>query len=337
MKHLRVLAIMHPDLIPPDPVGRLDTATAEWKTEFDVTETLRELGHRVRCVGLGDDLGVLREAIADFDPHIVFNLAEAFDDKPALEHNVVAYLELKRVPHTGCGSRGLMLAGDKPLAKRLLSYHRVPIPEFTIVPRGRKVRRRARLDFPLIVKSATLDASVGISQASVVQNDARLAERVQFVHDSLGTDALIERYIDGRELYVGITGNRRLDTFPVWELAFDGMQAQHRIASERLKWNTAYQNRHGIHTHEAADLSSDESAAIQALCRRVYRGLYLNGYGRIDLRRDANGQVFVMEANPNPQLAFGEDFAESAERAGISYSSLIQRIVNLGLRRTPHD
>jgi len=332
-----VLAIMHPDLIPPSPIGFADTATAEWKTEFDVTETLRELGHDVRCLGLGDDLGALREAIADFDPHIVFNLAEAFADIPSLEHNVVAYLELKRVPYTGCGSRGLMLARDKPLAKKLLAYHRIPGPDFTIVAHGRKVRRPARLGFPLIVKSATLDASIGISQASVVQSDARLAERVQFVHDSIGTDALIEQYIDGRELYVGITGNRRLETFPVWELAFDRMQSGHRIASERLKWNTAYQKRHGIRTHEAKDLSQAERSSIQAVCKRVYRSLYLNGYGRIDLRLDAAGRVYVMEANPNPQLAFGEDFAESAERAGVSYNHLIQRIVNLGLRWTAHE
>ena len=328
---------MHPDLIPPDPIGFLDTGTAEWKTEFDVTETLRELGHRVRCLGLGDDLGALREAIAAFDPHIVFNLAEAFADIPALEHNVVAYLELKRVPHTGCASRGLMLARDKPLAKKLLAYDDIPIPEFTIVPRGRKVRRPARLDFPLIVKSASLDASIGISQASVVRSDPRLVERVQFVHDQVGTDALIERYIDGRELYVGILGNRRLDALPVWELAFDRMRSKHHIASERLKWNTAYQKRHGIRTHQAKELSKAEQSSIQALCKRVYRSLSLNGYGRIDLRLDDAGRAFVMEANPNPQLAFGEDFAESAERAGLSYNDLIQRIVNLGLRWTVHE
>ena len=300
MKHLRVLTIMHPDLIPPSPIGFADTATAEWKTEFDVTETLRELGHDVRCLGLGDDLGALRGAIADFDPHIVFNLAEAFADISSLEHNVVAYLELKRMAYTGCGSRGLMLARDKPLAKKLLAYHRIRSPDFSIVARGRKVRRPARLRFPLIVKSATLDASIGISQASVVQNDARLAERVQFVHDSIGTDALIEQYIDGRELYVAITGNRRLDTFPVWELAFDRMRSQHRIASERLKWNTAYQKRHGIRTHEARDLSEEQRSSIQAVCKRVYRNLYLNGYGRIDLRLDGAGPRLRHGGQPEP-------------------------------------
>jgi len=324
---------MHEDLVPPEDITGIDTRSADWKMEFDVTVTLREMGHKVRCLGLGGDLGPLREAIEEFEPHIAFNLLEGFDDIPALDQNVVAYLEMKKLPYTGCGARGLVLGRDKVLAKKLLSYHRISVPDFVLVPRGRTARRPRRLGFPLIVKSATLDASVGISQASVVEDDERLAERVRFIHERIGTDALVETYIDGRELYVGILGNRRIQAFPVWELNFSKMPEEtRRIATERLKWSLSYQKRHGIMTGPAADLEDGQEERIQKVCKRVFRILGLNGYARIDLRLGPMDRVYVIEANPNPQLAYGEDFAESAEKAGYSYEELLQRIVNLGLR-----
>ena len=332
-RRLRILALMHEDLVPPEDVAGIDTTTADWKTEFDVTVTLREMGHEVRCLGLGGDLTPLREAIDDLEPHIAFNLLEGFDDIPALDQNVVAYLEMKKLPYTGCCARGLVLGRDKVLAKKLLSYHRIAVPDFLLVRRGRTPRRPRRLDFPLIVKSATLDASVGISQASVVEDDERLAERVRFIHEKIGTDALVESYIDGRELYVGILGNRRIAAFPVWELNFSKMPEEtRRIATERLKWSISYQKRHGIMTGPALDMDDGQGERIQKICKRVFRILGLNGYARIDLRLSPDGRVYVIEANPNPQLAYGEDFAESAEKAGVGYEDLLQRIVNLGLR-----
>ena len=332
-RRLRILALMHEDLVPPEDVAGIDTAGADWKMEFDVTVTLRELGHDVRALGLGGDLGMLREAIDEFEPQLAFNLLEGFDDVPALDQNVVAYLEMRKLPYTGCGARGLVLGRDKVLAKKLLSYHRISVPDFVLVPRGRIPRRPRRLGFPLIVKSATLDASVGISQASVVEDDERLAERVRFIHERIGTDALVETYIDGRELYVGILGNRRIEAFPVWELNFSKMPEEtRRIATERLKWSLSYQKRHGIMSGPAASLEEGQAEQIQKVCKRVFRILGLNGYARIDLRLEPGGRVYVIEANPNPQLAYGEDFAESAEKAGISYEELLQRIVNLGLR-----
>ncbi|HEY7514554.1 MAG TPA: D-alanine--D-alanine ligase, partial [Vicinamibacteria bacterium] len=263
-------------------------------------------------------------------------LLEAFDDVVTWDQNVVAYLELLKVPYTGCNSRGLMLGRDKALTKKLLSFHRIAVPKFVIVPRNRGVKRPRHLDFPLIVKSLTLDASAGISQASVVADDEKLAERVRFVHESLGTDALVESYIEGRELYVGLLGNHRVKALPVWELDFANMPDEsRRIATERLKWNRSYQKRHGIGSREAKDLPAGVSEKVQALCKRAYRILLLSGYARIDLRLDAAGRVFVLEANPNPQLARGEDFADSAQRVGIEYNALVQRILGLGLSFEP--
>ena len=291
----------------------------------------------MRSLGVGSDLGVIRNAIDEWQPHIVFNLLEDFHGVPIFDQNVVSYLELLRMPYTGCNPRGLMLARDKGMSKKLLAYHRIPVPEFAVFRMGSAVRRPRRLAFPLIVKSLTNEASAGISQTSLVVDDDKLAERVRFIHERLRTDAIVERYIDGRELYVGILGNQRLQVFPVWELLFTKMpdEARH-IATERVKWDAAYRERHGIKTEAAKALPDALVVRIKHLCKRIYRTLELSGYARIDLRLDPEGRIYVLEANPNPQLAYGEDFAESAERAGVSYAGLLQRIVNLALQRMPN-
>jgi D-alanine-D-alanine ligase len=335
-KKLRVLALMQESLVPPDDVRGADLAGAEWKMEYDVVSTLRGLGHEVQPLGVGGNLADIRNAIADFKPHIAFNLLEGFADVATWDQNVVAYLELLKVPYTGCNSRGLLLGRDKAIAKKLLSYHRIPVADFVVAPRGRRFRRPKRLAFPLFVKSLTLDASIGISQASVVEDDAKLEERVGFVHESIGTDALVERYIEGRELYVGVLGNDRLQVLPIWELYFKNLPEEVRkIATERLKWSLSYQKKHGIDSGEAKDLPSGVEERIRDVCKRVYRNLMLSGCARIDLRLTEGGQAYVIEANPNPQLAHDEDFAQSARKAGIDYPELLQRIVNLGLRWEP--
>ena len=256
MKPLRVLALMHEDLVPPDDPGDADMLAVPWKTEFDVVSTLRELGHEVRPLGVRSDLGVVRQAIEEWQPHIAFNLLEEFDGVATYDQNVVAYLELLRVPYTGCNPRGLMLSRDKALSKKILTYHRIPCPDFAVFPLGRAVRRPRRLSFPLIVKSLTEDASLGISQASVVESDEKLRERVTFIHESLGTSAIVERYIEGRELYVSVVGNRRLSVFPVWELRMEGLPDEaHPIATQRLKWSRPYQKKYGDQVGRGARLA----------------------------------------------------------------------------------
>ncbi|GIW41410.1 MAG: D-alanine--D-alanine ligase [Candidatus Binatia bacterium] len=333
MKKLRVLALMDEALVPPEDVTGIDVGTADWKTEYDVLTTLRDLGHEVYPLGVGSDLGAIRKIVDEWKPHIAFNLLEDFHDVPVFDQNVVSYLELLRLPYTGCNPRGLLLARDKALSKKILFYHRIPVPEFAVFPIGRRVRRPKRLEFPLIVKSLTKEASAGISQASVVTDDEKLAERVRFVHESVGTDAIVERYVEGRELYVGILGNQRLEVFPVWELLFTKLpEDRWRIATDRVKWSRSYQKKIGVRSTLARNLPEGLPEYIQRIAKRVYRALLLSGYARLDFRLDENGRLYVLEANPNPQLAYGEDFAESAEKAGVSYEELIQRILNLGLR-----
>ncbi|HTI43838.1 MAG TPA: ATP-grasp domain-containing protein [Vicinamibacterales bacterium] len=331
----KILALVHEHLVPPEDTTGIDILEAEWKMEYDVIETLREQGHEVRVLGVHDDLTGIRPAAGFFEPHIVFNLMEAFAGITTFDQNVVSYLELLRLRYTGCNPRGLILARDKALSKKLLAYHRIPVPDFCVIRYGRKPALPKKMQFPLIVKSLFFEASAGISQASVVEDEDQLARRVHFIHDSLGTAAIVEQFIDGRELYVGMLGNERLEVLPVWEMSFAQMpENRWRIATERVKWNTQYQKKNGIMT-DAARLADADTERIHRIAKRAYRALDLNGYARIDLRMDAAGRVYVLEANPNPNLAYGEDFAESAETSGISYEKLLERIIALGLRWVP--
>jgi D-alanine-D-alanine ligase len=337
MRKLRVLVLMHDYQVPPDDVSGVDLETAAWRTEYDVLTTLRnELGHDVHALGVKDDLGQIRQAADELKPHIAFNLLEAFHEVGTFDQHVVAYLELLRLPYTGCNPRGMFLTRDKALSKKLLHYHRIPVPEFAVVQRGRKARVPKRLSFPMIVKPLTQEASIGISQASVVEDEPKLRERVQFIHESIQTDAIIERFIDGRELYCGVIGNQRLQVLPVWEMTFGKMpEGQHRIATERVKWSPKYQKKVGVSTQEASDLPGGATELVQHISRRAYKVLEMSGYARVDLRLDEQGRVYVIEANPNPHIAREEDFAESAVKAGVPYPALLQRILTTGLRWEP--
>jgi len=332
-KRLRVLVLVHEELVPPKDVKGIDVTQVEWKMEFDVIETLGLMRHVVAVVGLRSDLTVLDRALKRFHPDVLFNLLEDFHDIAVNDQNWVSYLEMLLIPYTGCNPRGLLLSRDKALSKKVLAYHGVPLPDFAVIRRGEPVEPTEELSFPLIVKSLILDGSVGISQASVVSTPAKLEERVRFVHDSIGSDAICEEFIEGRELYVGVLGNERLTTFPVWELHFGKRPRSTRlIATDKVKWSDRYQSQVGVRTEEAS-LGEGQAKKVQDLARKVYRILGLSGYARIDFRMGADGKAHFLEANPNPQLAYGEDFAESADKAGISYASLLQRILNLALTR----
>ena len=171
----RVVALVHRHLIPPDKLeDGTDLTSAPWRTEYDVVSTLRAVGHEVQVLGVHDDLGEIRRLVSEWKPHIAFNLLEGFDDVVIFDQNVVSHLELLKLPYTGCNPRGLLLARDKSLSKKLLAYHRIPVPEFEVARIGKPFRRPKRLAFPLIVKSLTQEASIGISQASVVDSVEKL-------------------------------------------------------------------------------------------------------------------------------------------------------------------
>jgi len=336
MRKLRVLALMHPQLVPPDSLdGQSDKDINRWKTEFDVVSHLRERGHEVQPLGVQYELAPVRDAVESFQPHAVFNLLEEFHGEVVFDHNVVSYLELLRVPYTGCNPRGMILSRGKALSKKLCAYHRIRVPEFAVFPMGRKVRRPAHLAYPLIVKSLIEHASVGIARASVVDSDDRLVERVRFVHERIGTDAIAEQFIDGRELYVSVIGNERLASFPAFELVAEKQPADEPlIATARAKHDIEYQERHGIDIRPA-ELPAALAVEASHVGKRIYRILELSGYARLDFRLDAQGGLYFLEANANPEIAEREEFASSARHAGVSYPDLLERILRLGLRQQP--
>ncbi|MCB9868715.1 MAG: ATP-grasp domain-containing protein [Planctomycetes bacterium] len=333
MKARRVLVLVREGLVPPDDVSELSEEEIDpFRMELNVLDALRALGHQERMIGVYDDLGPIREALDEFKPHLVFMLLEEFHGVVTYDQAVASYLELMRQKYTGCNPRGLLLSHDKALSKKILTYHRIPTPRFLVFPRKRVVRPDKRVVFPLLVKSATEDASLGISQASVVHDHDALVERVQFIHDRIGTDALVEEFIPGRELYVGILGNDRLQALPIWEVDFGTVADQARIATRKVKWDRKYQAKHGITTGRSTKIGPELERAVERTAKRVYKALEMSGYARIDLRLREDGRIYVLEANANPDITYGEDFAESAEAAGIGYEDLIQRILGLGLR-----
>ncbi len=337
IKPLRVLVLMEKSLVPPDVIDDLSPGKiAPFRTELDVCTTLKKLGHEVMKLGVQDDLSVIREAIDQFKPQIAFNLLEGFDDFHVFDQHVVSYLELSGQAYTGCNPRGMTLARDKALTKKIMAYHRIHVPAFAVFPKRRTVARPAKLGFPLVVKSVNVEGSVGIANSSIVHDDDHLKERVKYIHEALGTYAIAEQFIEGRELYVGVMGNLRLTTLPVWELLFEKAPDDMPImATEKAKWDQNYQRRWGITTRAATDLPPGHDKLIPHLSKRIYRILGLTGYARLDFRMTADGHLYLLEANPNPQLANGEDFADSAAAAGVSYDALLQQIVKLGLQYSP--
>jgi D-alanine-D-alanine ligase len=333
VKKLRVLVLVHEDFVAPENLeGLSDSEVARVKTEYDVIEALTGLGHEVRQLGISEVLRPIRVAIAEFDPEIVFNLVEEFQGEAIYDQNVVAYLELLQIPYTGCSPRGLVLTRDKALSKKLMTYHRIPVPRFFTVRRRRAVRRPKQLEFPLIVKSQMEEGSMGIAKASLVHDDEKLRERVAFVHENVGTDAIVEQFIPGREVYVGVLGNERLQILPPQELVIGKGADGPLIATEKVKHDPIYQKRKDVKVVRA-ELGEALEKRLLRLSKRVYRTLDLEGYARIDYRIDKAGEPFCLEANPNPEIARYEEMAQAAEMAGISYEALLQKILNLGLRR----
>lgn len=330
----RILVLMHEEVVPPDTLEGLSEDEIEAvRTEEDVVSGLRQLGHEVHKIGVIDDLGPLRRAIDEVKPHCVFNLLEDWGGEVLYDFNIVAYLELQHMAYTGCCARGLLLARDKALSKKILHYHRIRLPRFATFKRGKAIRRPKQLELPAIVKSQIHEASLGIAKASVVNDEEALIERVRFIHDRLACDAIVEQYIPGRELYSAVLGNQRLEVLPTWELKLEGLPDDApRIATRRIKWDRKFQQKYGIDI-ERARVPAELARHIADTSRRICHRLGLDGYVRIDYRLGEDGKLYFLEANPNPQIADKEELASAAAAAGLPYPALLQRIVSLGMRR----
>ena len=267
-RKLRVIVLMREDLIPPETLNGVENKEKEeWRAEYDVVSTLREMGHEVWPVGVSSELGVIREAIEKRQPHVAFNMLEEFDGYPHFDQHVVSYLELQKQKYTGCNPRGLTLARDKALTKKILAYHRIRVPRFAVFLPNRKVEPSRRLRYPLFVKSVSDEGSAGISQASVVRDDEKLRERVEFIHRQNMTAAIVEEFIEGREIYVGVIGNQNLQTYTPWEMVMKNLpEGAPIIATGKVKWDVEYQKKIGLETIPAR-LEPEEKrvrAAVEA-------------------------------------------------------------------------
>lgn len=329
---LKVLALF--DAIRPTTLDQdlsQELQTEDWKTEAHVLEALQTLGCTTEHLAIFDD-DLIRQKLESFHPDLVFNLADRFKNNRAFDQNIVSFLELQGVRFTGCGATNLTLCKHKGISKKILSYHRIRVPDFVVIPRRKRFARPKRLAFPILVKPLKEEASLGISQASLVEADEEFRERVTFIHEKFDQDAIAEEYIEGREFYVSLLGDRRLQVSPIRELVFKKLPPDEpKIATYKAKWDDPYRKRWGIQSECAESLDPVLARQIERTCRRIYRLLAIDGYARLDLRVTADHKIVFIEANPNPILAQDEDFAQSALHADIPYPQLIERIMELGL------
>jgi D-alanine-D-alanine ligase len=333
-KKLKVLVLF--DGISPTKIDQdlsKEMKTEDWKTEANVMAALGTLGYAAEHLAIFDDLDLVRQKLENFAPDVLFNLVEQFKNNPGFDQNIVSLLEMQGVPFTGCGATGLTLCKHKGISKKILSYHRIHVPNFVVISRGQRIARPKQLKFPILVKPVKEEASYGISQASFVETDEEFRERVAFIHEKHDADVIAEEYIAGRELYVSLMGNLRLSVFPIRELIFREVPPDEpKIATYRAKWDEEYRKRWGLQNRFAQGLDPALVAHIEQTCKRIYRLLTIDGYARIDLRLTAANEVYFIEANPNPHLAEDEDFALSADKAGLPYPQLIDRIIRHGMK-----
>jgi len=299
------------------------------QTEADVLRSLERLGHQVETLPVFNDVASVVEKVKAYTPDVVFNLTESFHSNRAHEPHIPALLSLMRVRYTGAKPDGLILCKDKALAKKVLLYHRLRVPHFVISPESRPLKRLRRFVFPAFVKPVGEESSDGIAKASFAKSEEEALERARYINEKFQCDALIEEYIEGRELYLSVMGNRKLTVFPPREIFFEQVpDDEPKFATFKAKWDDAYRKKWGIKNGPARELPEGLLEKLVRLARKVYRVLKVRGLGRIDVRLTPAGEIVIIEANPNPSLAQEEDFAQAAAAAGVDYDQLIQKILD---------
>ncbi|MBT4791017.1 MAG: ATP-grasp domain-containing protein [Halobacteriovoraceae bacterium] len=324
----RILLLVHKELVPPIEKNlKPNRDSSPWITEYDVAQTLINLNYTVEFCGLLDSIDPLLQKIETFKPQIVFNLLEEFSFNVRNDYKVVALLDLLKIKYSGCGPKGLLLGRDKALCKKILTHHRLGTPPFYTFPKNKKRKLPKHLKFPLIIKCLFEEASYGIAKASVVHSEEKFQERLAYIHNKLDQDAIVEEFIPGKELYVGIIGHKRLTVLPIWELKFSKVQnPETEIYSSQAKWNKNYRDRKGIKSGPA-DLDKITQERIIKACKKAYQVLELTGHARIDLRLTSEGKIYILEVNPNPNIALDDEFALSALHAQIKYPELIEKLL----------
>jgi D-alanine-D-alanine ligase len=319
----------------PPPRGRKKKSKkrVEKHDREEVFEALTKLGHEPSFHAL-DGRQQSLFAVGKCGADLIFNLTESYAGDDTKDMNVAAYLDLIGMPYTGAGPHALYLAQDKSLAKKIFAFHGVQTPFFATSYRGR-LDHAHDVKFPLIVKPASEDGSIGIDNDSVVNSVKELMERIHYVHDQFDSPALIEEYIEGREIYAAILGSyERCEVLPLVELDLSKLpKGTPRIAGQDVKFQRDTEAYKLTKSAVAENLDEETDAKIRATALAAYQALKLRDYGRIDLRLRDDGEVYVIEANPNPWLAAIAEFAIAARASGRTYNEMIQTIVDLAMAR----
>ena len=331
MKSLKILLLFDLSVNLPREEYSEHWNTPDWKSERDVRSTITKLGHEVIPFGIFDDIEPFLKLVKEEKPDLVFNMSEAFSGKRDFEPNLTALMQLVGVPFTGAGPMSLQLCKDKGLTKIILGYHQIRTPKFIVAKKSRPLQSLKKFQFPAFIKPLQLESSEGISQVSYAENEKEALARVKFIHERLGVDAIIEEFIDGREVYVSILGNEKLSVFPPRELFFKQVpDDEPKFATFRSKWDQDYRKKWGIDSDWIAEMPESTQRKIFEVCKKIYRLLHIQGFGRIDLRIK-DDKIYFIEANPNPSIARKEDYALSANKAGVEYEDLIAKIISLSL------
>ena len=298
----------------------------------EIFDALVKLGHEpVYQVIDGRDQTLV--AIARAEADLVFNLTESYAGDDTMDMNIAAFLDLLGKPYTGAGPHALYLAQDKALAKKIFAFHQIRTPFFATSYKG-KLDHSHDIAFPLIVKPCSEDGSIGIDMGSVVGSVKELMERIHYIHEEFDGPALIEEYIEGRELYAAVLGNESPEVLPLIELDLSKLpEGTPKIAGKEVKWEKDTEHYRVTKSAPAEDLDEDTSHLLSETALAAYQALKLRDYGRIDMRLTPKGEVYVIEANPNPWLASGAEFHMAARKAGRTYPQLISEIVDLAKAR----
>ncbi|HKQ56757.1 MAG TPA: ATP-grasp domain-containing protein [Candidatus Eisenbacteria bacterium] len=298
----------------------------------EVYEALRKVGHNpvyVRLDGTRESLIELARSQTD----LLFNLVESFAGDDSQDTNIAGYLELLGRRFTGAGSSGLYLAQDKTLAKKIFTFHGIHTPYFTTVYRGR-LEHSHDIQFPVIVKPAREDGSIGIRFDAVCGSIKELMERIDYIHAEFDSPALIEEYIEGRELYVGVLGNERPQALPVVEMDLSKLpKGTPKIAGSEVKWEEDTEAYKTTKPFFPEDLEEATVTRLQETAVQAFTALQLRDYGRIDFRLAPDGTVHVLEVNPNPYLLSSAELSMAAKKGGRSYHELVAEIVDSAMGR----
>ncbi len=325
---------------PIDHWQRMEEEVALWdqeepEQEYQVGHALVERGHAIHFLPITDDPSHFLDQLRQQKPDVVFNCTETFQNLDRLDFVVPALLEAEGLCYTGAPPPALMMTRNKGLSKKVLAHHGIHVPQFLIFRLREKVPVKPPIDFPVIVKPLKLDASEGISQASLVRNRDELATRVAFIHSRFSEAAIAEHFVEGRELYVGMIGNgNKVKVLPPTEIIFEKAdRIEQCIATKAAKWDEKYRMRQGIRNLVAENLPEHVAHQLTVAAKAAFRAFWLRDYARLDCKLDADGQIWVLEANANPYLSKDHEMSIAAEQYGIEWGDFIEKIVKMARLR----